>query len=120
MMNTGALDLSGTDGPVPVGILEKRELRLLRLIVEGKSPKQIAALLFISAGAVRVRIAELGREIGSAHVPPRPPFSQPELQRWALETKDSLKPGAAVVLLNHPDNCPCASAYCRATFAGKQ
>lgn len=119
MMKTGTLEIPGMDEAVPVGWLGKRELRLLRLIVEGKSPKQIAALLFISANTARGHIADLGRGIGEAHVPPRPPLSQAELQVWALQTNGSLKQGP-VVMRNHPSNCPCPMPYCQATFVDQQ
>lgn len=115
MMMTGSLELPGQDRPVPVIWLSKRELRLLRLIVEAKTPKQIASLLFLSDNTVRGHIADLGRSIGDASQPPRMPLSQAELQRWAMQTNGALKSGP-VVIEHHPLNCPCGAPYCRSLY----
>lgn len=115
MMKTGTLPLPGLDKNVPVIWLKKREARLLRLIVQAKTPKQIASLLFLSDNTVRGHIADLGRAIGEASLPPRSPLSLPELLVWALQTNGSLKQGP-VTMQEHPPNCSCASAYCKATF----
>lgn len=120
MMKTGTLDeLPGFPGPVPVIWFSKREARLLRLILEAKTPKEIASLLFLSDNTVRGHIADLGRGIGQACLPPRSPLSSEELIVWAMRVHNALRPGP-VVLQDHPQNCPCGGDYCRTMFVVKQ
>ncbi len=119
MMKTGTLDgMPGLDGPVPVGWPTKREARLLRLIAQGLSPKEIAAILFVSPNTARGHIADLGRAVGDAHVPPRAPLSQQELRTFGLQTR-ALDDGP-IVMVNHPPNCTCAGSYCRAVHMDEQ
>lgn len=108
----------GSDGRVPFIMFKKRELRLLRLLVEGKDSKEIAALLFVSVNTVNGHVADLGRGVGEAHSPPRPPLSARELMIFALQN-DALK-SDLVFLRDHPDNCGCQASYCQTTYVEKQ
>lgn len=119
-MKTGTFVVPGTAEQLSVVFPNARERRLLRLIAEAKTAKGMADLLFVSANTVHGHIRDLGREIGAAQKPPRPPLSQAELQVWVMQNPEAMHPGG-VIMREHPPNCPCGgNGHCRAMFVVKQ
>ncbi len=114
MMDTGVIPNTGE----PYLVLSKRESRLVRLLVDALGSKEIAALLFVSTNTVNGHIADLGRALAAAQLPPRSPFSRAEIVKFALQN-DALHPGL-ILIHEHPSNCRCAATYCQTTYRDPQ
>ncbi len=120
MLKTGTFVVPGTLEELCLAFPNARQRRLLRLLAEPKTAKEIANLLFVSSNTVHGHIRDLGRDIGAAHRPARTPLSQADLQVWVIQHPLSLQPGG-VVVRNHPPNCPCGeNSHCRALFLAER
>lgn len=62
-----AMPQSAPDGPNPLGLLSERELEILRLVVDGKTNKQIGRQIDLSEITVKGHLRLAYRKIGAAN-----------------------------------------------------
>jgi DNA-binding NarL/FixJ family response regulator len=59
-----ACELQKSKGKVPPSMLPPRQRTVLQLLVEGKSPKEMASLLNLTPNAVRIHKARIFEQLG--------------------------------------------------------
>jgi DNA-binding CsgD family transcriptional regulator len=85
----------------------RRQRDVLKLVVAGKAPKEIAAELEISSKTVYRRIRAMCKA-AAVHSPA-------ELMVWALQHPEAFERDAQCEPGLHPIGCLCPAAYCVAT-----
>lgn len=73
-----ARELEKSRGEIPPNMLPPRQRTVLQLLAEGKSPKEIASLLNLTANTVRIHKARIFKKLGVD--------SLPALVRYAIKT----------------------------------
>lgn len=97
--------------------LTRREVELLRLICCGLPYKQIAAILALTTGTVKLYAHQLARHIGVS--------GRPEMTAWALQHPNALgviaqeeRSSVPIKKRLHAPGCLCDAIYCSAMRMG--
>lgn len=104
----------GVTEAITVLWLTPRERRVLRLVCQGKTSKEMATSLCLSGDTVRQYVSNLGHSIGAALDPPVHSMTRGELMVWGLQNPGALDPDGIVLRGRHPEGCQCGSGYCQA------